>query len=615
MSHYIGYFLEDSGQAVALFAVALVWLGFTALGAAAGGRARLREIDHLIGWALVSFLFTLAGVFLKLPFTALALVAGVAALAAGTTVWRRDRSLLPAGIGRMIVLGLPLLVMVAAMKGSQWDEFTDWLVIPRYLLEVDAFPSHQHPFSKAVYTGYPYSWHFISYLAGRIAGGLLESAGALSNVLLLFGYGLLMARLIVLGAGRRPEGERIGWSLAALAMLLATLLNPTFAQKIVLTAYAETASAVATGTAVVLAWMVLDALAGREFDRARRLAWSLGLILALLINLKQATLVLVVLVVVAALLIAVRDRAVPLARFVRLLPAMIGPAVVIYLAWRYHLTTELAVREMSVMPFGDWLIGLIPQILAKMLVVLAKKGAYLALVLAVVGFGLYGFWRARTSFDRLAAMAALVVLGYNAFLLFAYVATFGERDALRAASYWRYNMHLGGVVVAFLAYGGALLWRARLAVRIRPGRLAWLPVALIVAAPFVFAPKLRFDREPLTHHFRVVGAAVARLARPDDRIFNADPTGSGESSAALTYELGERAGYAGHLSAFHGERLKWFRDALAQPRVTAVVVHTQVPGFDKVLGIKLPPGRTYFLRRAEVGGWRVVASWPRPGGK
>ena len=187
MSNYIGFFIEDIGQLTALMAVCLIWFGFTVIGAAIGSRERLQETDHLVGWALVSFAFTLGGVFLKLPFTAIAVIAALMSISALIVIWHRAGRILPQGIGRMLFLGLPLLIMVSAMKGSQWDEFTDWLVIPRYLLEIDGFPNRESPFSKAAFTGYPYSWHFITYLTSRVAGRLLESAGALSNVLLLFG--------------------------------------------------------------------------------------------------------------------------------------------------------------------------------------------------------------------------------------------------------------------------------------------------------------------------------------------------------------------------------------------------------------------------------------------
>jgi len=614
MSQFFGNFLESPAQIQVLVCVAVVWFGFAALGAAAGGRDRLAETDHLAGWALVSLLFTLAGVFLKTPFTILAIVAVLAAGMAGWTAWRRDRMLLAPGWGRVLLLGLPLLVLASAMQGSQWDEFTDWLVIPRYLLETDAFPSQDNPFSKASLAGYPYSWHFVNYLTSRLAGRLLESAGGVSNLVLLFGFALLVVRLMFIGAGRQPAGERIGWSLAALGVLAATLLNPTFAQKIVLTAYADTASAVVAGTGAVIAWFVLEALAERAYDRARNLALTLGLVLALLVNLKQATLVLTMLIVIAASIVAIRDRNVPLMRFLRLLPLILGPAAIIYLAWRYHLATGLGARELSVQPMEKWLIDLIPQILARMGLVLAKKGYYLALVVILVAVGLRGFFRSASPFDRFAALLAMVVLGYNAFLLFAYVATFGESDALRAASYWRYNMHLGAMLMAFAAYGGGLLWQRFAVGQRRVQRWAWLPVVLVIAAPFVFATKLRFDREPMTRHFRIVGAGVAERVNQADRVFNADPTGSGESGAALTYELGERAGYAGQVTAFYGDKLKVFEQSLARPTTTVVILQSWRDDFASVLGMTPPAGQTVMLRRTP-GGWRVVKSWPKPARK
>jgi len=63
----------------------------------------------------------------------------------------------------------------------------------------------------------------------------------------------------------------------------------------------------------------------------------------------------------------------------------------------------------------------------------------------------------RTRFDRLAIIAATVFLGHNLFLFFAYISIFGKNDALRAASYWRYNMQLGMIGVAFSTYGLAVL--------------------------------------------------------------------------------------------------------------------------------------------------------------
>ena len=127
----------------------------------------------------------------------------------------------------------------------------------------------------------------------------------------------------------------------------------------------------------------------------------------------------------------------------------------------YHVTTALTGAELAVRPFDQWYIDLIGQILWKMLVVFSKKGAYLALMVVAVGFAVRAMIRFRTPFDRLAVIVGTVFIGYNAFLLFAYVSTFGQADSLRVASLWRYNMHLGPLGVAFAAYGLGLLWKDR----------------------------------------------------------------------------------------------------------------------------------------------------------
>ena len=612
MSTYMQYFFDHSGQFLSVVAVAVLWLGLAALGGAISGVGRMRALDPLVGWAWVGFVFTAAGVFLAIPFTYLAVVTAVIAAGAGFWVWRRDGGVVPGVFLRMLVLTIPLLILVSAMRASQWDEFSDWMIIPRYMLETDAFPSKDNSYPNAVYTGYPYSWHFVTYLASRIAGGLLENAGALVNVFLLLMFGLVVIQLISRGAERPELMERSGWFAASLGAAAMLLTNPTFSQKIVLTSYAETASAVATGAGVVLGWLICEALVDNERRTARRYAWQMGAVLALLINLKQATMVLVVLIVLAILFMAIRDRRIPVVMFVKLLPQIVLPAVILYLVWRYHVLNELVAREIVIRPFDDWYIDLIPHILMKMGVALAKKGYYLSLLIIAVGFGLRGFFRAAGPVDRFAAICAMVILGYNTFLLFAYVTTFGKFDALRVASFWRYNMHLGPMLIAFSAYGAAIVWRRHLAARWNWQRAQWLPIVLLLAAPFVFAKKIRFDTAPMTVHFRAVGAALPALLTPADQYFVSDPTGSGESAVILRYELDRGAKFGGVVSAFDPHRLKTLERVLPNPKLNAMIVFSMDKGFAERIGRNFPPGSTYLVRRVGLGPWEDVMSWPQP---
>ena len=247
-----------------------------------------------------------------------------------------------------------------------------------------------------------------------------------------------------------------------------------------------------------------------------------------------------------------------------------------------------------------------------MLVVLSKKGYYLALVVIAVGFGIRGFIRSATPFDRFAAIVAMVVLGYNAFLFLTYIAVFEKGDALRVASFWRYNMHLGPMIVAFSAYGAALLWHRRLSDKWEWRRVKWLPLVVLLVAPFIFAKKIRFDLAPMIIHFRMVGAALPELLKPDDRYFVSDPTGSGESGVIMRYELDQAANFVGIISAFNPKKLEAFQAALERPDLNTILVFSMISEFSEALGLKLDPDQSYLLRREARGPWRVVESWPQP---
>ena len=331
-----------------------------------------------------------------------------------------------------------------------------------------------------------------------------------------------------------------------------------------------------------------------------------------LVNLKQATVVLFVLVVGAVLLAGLRDPAIRVRDLAKTVPAMILPAIVIYGVWRYYVTTALSGAELTVRPFDQWNVDLIGQILWKMLVVFSKKGAYLALMVVAVGFAVRAMIRFRTHFDRMAIIVGAVFIGYNAFLLFAYVSTFGQADALRVASLWRYNMHLGALGVAFAAYGLGMLWKDRVPERFKEKRLAWLPVALILIAPFVFAHKLRFDRHPPVPHFRAVGASVAEIIKPGDKLFVLDPKGSGESAVITRYEMATTTAFKGYIGAFHQHSLATFRTIFHERGFSHILVHSWTPEVIQVLGMKLKDHASTLLKSDGKGSWTVQGTWNRP---
>ena len=613
MSQYLNYFIGGSEQAVTLIVVAVLWCGLTGLGAAAAGRGRLVEADAVFGWGIVSFVFTAWGVLSPFPFSPLAWGSFAAAVAAAAYVVGRDGRLFTPGALKAACLALPLLLIAAAMTASQWDEFSHWLPATRFLIVTDHLPGIDNPVTgSAMVPAYPYGWPLLGYLAGKIAGEFVEGAGRLLNVLLLISFGLTAMRLALSAAGKEEEGIRWGWALAALALLAGTLLNPTFAQKVALTAYAEVGTAVATGFGGVLGWLLLGDLAAGDRAGARRRAWQFALVMAVLVNVKQVGLVLFVVVTAGVAVAAVRDPAVRLANFARLLPTMLLPALVLYGLWRYHVGAQMSgwqSAEAALRPVADWSFHLIPAIVKQMAVVAAKKSLYFAIMLTAAGFAVRALFKFAGPFDRLALIVGTAFIGYNAFLLLIYVGFFGERDALRVVSYWRYNMHGGMLAVAFAAYGLGLVWKKYLAGKLKPRRVAWIPVALALAAPFVFAHKLRFDLAPQMPHYRAVALDLdVPRATP---LYVLDPKGTGAAGVITRYLLDRPL--VPWYAAFHDTSLPGMTQFVSAMEPGAlIIVHSVTGVVRQVLGLDLAPGASYLVD-GDRGRWRVIQTWPYPG--
>ncbi|MBL6927787.1 MAG: hypothetical protein ISR44_01330 [Rhodospirillales bacterium] len=611
MIRYAEYFISHTGQITTLFAVGVVWFALSFIGGMVCGRERFREGDFIFGWALVCLLFTVGGVFTGLSFSMIAFACAMLAVAGGGVLWRRDQLLITPAWGRLLLLAAPLLILVSGVVASQWDEFSHWLVNVRFLLLTDGFPDAANSVSGSSFPAYPYAWPLLSYLTGRVGGDLLEATGPMMNVLLLLGYGLLVMRVVANGLGKSWNHEKQGWSLCALGGLAAIAFNPTFVQKIVLTTYADTSTAVALGFATVLAWFMLEAQALGDAKSARRFSWQAGLALVLVVNLKQSAFVLFVVLVFAVLLVGLRDPKIRGGGIVRLLPGLLIPPLVIYAVWRYHVTTEISGGEFSIRPFSAWAFDLLPQMLHAMAYVAVKKSLYFGIMVIAAVLGLMALFRLRTSFDRLAILAGTLFAGHTAFLLFTYLAAFSRGEAARAASYWRYNMHLGAVCVAFAALGLAILWRKYLTGRIDPARLKWVPIVLFLAAPFIFAHKLRFDTDPPVPHFRAVGAEVAGLLPAGSKLVVVDPTGTGESGAITRYEAGGKFDANTNISAFTPSTVEHIGKTIERAKPNYVLVHSITPSVREVLGVELEAGRSTLLKGNPSAGWTEVKSWPR----
>ncbi|MCC7017033.1 MAG: hypothetical protein IT564_07500 [Rhodospirillales bacterium] len=619
MTSHLRLFLEGTEQAAALGAAAVLFVLLAALGRVLTGPRAIPEAAPIYGWSAVVAAILAPHILFGLGF----FLAGWSSIAAGgiAAVWLvvgRKTPLAPILV-RAAVVALPLLLLAAAHRASEWDEFSHWAGAVRYLIEKGALPTRADPDHGLQFPAYPFAFPILSALVSLLAGKFLEGAGAVANVFLLLCYGALAVRLAALGAGRdtdpsqAPPALFAAWTAAAFAVAAATILNPSFVQKIVLTNYADTATGVVAAFAGVLAWLALNALAeGRDGD-ARGLAWQFGLAGAVFVAIKQVNVVVLAVILYSAFLVAFRDPALKLKRLLPLAPAAVLPPLLVYVLWRYHVAASVGgTGEFGLMPVAKWIVGQIPSILWRMATIAAKKGVYFGLMLVAVGLGFRALWRCRSAFDRLALIAAATFLGYNAFLLFAYVASFGEGEGTRAASFWRYNMHIALLGAAFFAYLAGVLWRRFRGERRLPRAAGIFMLVLVIALPVALAPKLRFDREPPKPHFRAVAEALVGVVPREARLLVFDIEGSGESGVITFYHLRRADRRVGFVSAFAGFDADRTKKLFTENPPDFVLVHSGANLVAAATGLALRKNESALLSRA-AGGWTVVNRWPYPG--
>lgn len=598
--------LPSLSQLGALAAVAVVLVALSGLGSVVGGMGRRsRAADLCVGWGAVTIVMTVAG--LALP-GSLA-VAGWACVGAGLLAagWMGLRqALLPAGLGWALLLMVPLTLMVAAMEPSQWDEFSQWLYSSLYLFENRAFPVLGGPVFDGSFASYPFANAFPGYLASLMAGRFLENAGALVNLFVCISFALILAELIAEARGKPELAAHPG--MVALALLAATLANPTFVPKVAFTAYADVPTAVSLTLVALGGWRMLAALEQGDSAAGLRLGLQAGLAATMLLSLKQANLVLFLLTLIGLGVVALRVRPLRRPHTFAFLALIAVPALVPYLAWRAHVNANFPGAEFVVRPLAQWSIELIPTILAGMADVASNKGGHFGVMAVLLVLAVIALVRMRGRFDRLVVIAAAVALGYNAFLLFAYVTAFSEYEARIVASYWRYNMHVGAAAWACLLFGVAGWWRwpVHRAVGVV------LPV-LVAAAPVATVKLFRFDLRPNKQYVRAVGAELRMLIPPGTRIALVDPSDAGFFTLQMRYLM---HGHAGAVSRVYMSRPETeaaqIGKNVADFAPTHAWIHIPTPGARQVFGQDLPDGASYLLVR-EAGGWSVVKHWPYPG--
>jgi hypothetical protein len=356
------------------------------------------------------------------------------------------------------------------------------------------------------------------------------------------------------------------------------------------------------------AWLVARGLGALAEGRpASATAWTLGLVLAALVNVKQESVAFVVALLPGIALLSLFDRRVRFWRgLAAFLPAFL-PGAAIYLLWRWFVLAHFAEGELKLLPPEQWHWQLLPQILAGIGWVVTQKGFYfcmLALCPVILAVSLWrrGFGLA----SRLLVLLIAVVLCYNTFLLAAYVAHFEAEQSVEAHSYFRYSQHFSLLMVLSIAAWTAETFGPR--ARGRALRLAAAAATLAaLALPFVLVDRLRFDLAMPQPLLRALVHDAAGFVGPTDRLAVVLPGDTNTVAPMLEGVLRDTAPRRPNvdltvLRNMNADTLS----ALARKGVDKVLIScTPVETAD------LPAGRAVLLERAG-GAWRTIATWRYP---
>lgn len=390
----------------------------------------------------------LANMYFELPlyvFPSICLIGAVIVVLANKpllpTIFQENATFLYA-----LLLMTPLMALLSLAIITGWDDMSHWTPNVDYLVRYHALPRADGPATASAWPGYPYAYPFLGYLISLLVPPYAANALPLVNVMLLC-LGASMAAHFA--TGKRG-------ALAAIAgVLLVIPLYPGFHRSTTFVAMADYPTAVwLAGLTVLLFFFVQRRISVRE-------CIGLGLAFAAFVAFKQANLVLVLIQMGALILFWLFFRS-------RLTLKKLGQALlvgaaalVMHVLWSHYVGEHIAGKEFAFLPFSEWRFAYIPDIVNGMWDhAIAKHGHYYLMTLAVAGLGVGALLRRKPDALNLLILTAACLVGvYFAFLFFIYIAnsyTLGE--AKRAASFWRYSLHVGLIAwIAFVAVAHKLV--------------------------------------------------------------------------------------------------------------------------------------------------------------
>ncbi len=557
------------------------------------------EVALVAGWGAYCLVMTAWATLLPLS---LRLGFGMFAVLAATGP--RDARA-PSGVWRAALLSIPLFLVLAPALPSQIDTWLNLLPNLAYLVDHAALPKDGGPPSWSFLPGAPYNTQFLGFAISLLSRGLAGNALSLFNAVLLCAAGLRLARVVA------PMPGRPAWWACAAGLLLAVPLNPGFVPRVFLASYGEAPLAVTLMFAVVLGAELFAAMqAGAPMGSVLA---ALALVLAAMVEIKQSALGLLLPFAATLLVVGLAAPGLDRRRWAAAVGVATAPALALYLLWRWYVLGHFAVGELKMLPLGQWHLALLPRIVAGIAWAIFQKATYFI----AVGALLYAAWReARLRPWRHAAivlaLGAGLVAGFNAFLLFTYVAHFPAVWAVNAHSYFRYMSQLSLVIMLGLATWlrpAAAVWLARW-----PGvwrrRAASALIVVTVLLPFAGTRLLRFDLDAPQPLLWDLAHRTAALVPDGTRLALVMP-GDGDDAVGsllrgvLLFTPPRRP----HMD---------FRTELAA--TPAALEDARQAGFIRALvtcapaGLAGLPAGVSGLLAFEAGAWHPIAMWPLPVG-
>jgi hypothetical protein len=603
------------GQLTVLAALTVVVLLLMGLGRLLSGR--LGPATALIaGWGASVFVFVLVGTLTPLRFHFIA--GGLAvpsSIGLGLLVrdrfwddpaWRRA--------GRVLVLSLPLILVVAGMRVSQWDELAQWLPNTQFLIAYDRFPSAALPNPGSILPAYPYALPLVGYVTSLLPGGLSDRAGLLFNLLLLLAAAWTIADII---AARRADAMPLRaesstlaeWGLAAGALIAAIPLNPSFVPKLVFSNYSDNATSCTLAITAVIGTRWLKAMVMQRPER-HGLAVACACGATALVSLRQANLALFLLLALGFALAALPEARSLGRRALSGLLMLPLPLLTSFL-WQRYGTAELQTGAVRMLPFAEWHFDQLGDTLGSMLQVAVGKGGLFGLMTALAILAAATLLRPAlldATARMLCRITAFVFIGYLGFLLFAYISTFNDYEGLHAASFWRYSTHLGMIGVVSTVAAVAPYWRLRPVLR---RGLAAIAVVVVLVLPAAAAKRLRFDIvHPHDGYLLAVARDMGAMLPAGSRIELVDLHHDGSNLLLVRYKLLFARRPDGRLPELSVTAQTGISQAMKEPEKDFYVwLDEGGPEMRELFGIDLPAGASYLLLRGRAG-YRLVRAWP-----